>query len=75
MQGQVRGSRLGSATQATVVIIVIILHLGRPSLLTRLLLTRVLHRLNAGCCYCHFTVKEMEIWVASLVEGQSWNLD
>ena len=36
MQGQVRGSRLGSATQATVVIIVIILHLGRPSLLTRL---------------------------------------
>ena len=37
MQGQVRGSRLGSATQATVVIIVIILHLGRPSLLTRLL--------------------------------------
>lgn len=40
-----------------------------------LLSTRVLHRLNAGCCYCLFTVKEMEIWVASLVEGQSWNLD
>lgn len=36
MQGHVRGRRLGSTTQATVVIIVITLHLGRPSLLTRL---------------------------------------
>ena len=70
-----QGGRLRSVAQAAVVITIITLRLGRPSLLTEHSFPhQCFMALPLWCPCCHFVVKEIEAWVARPVKGQSWNL-